>query len=106
MSGREPDIATRGLVVWHSSGEDMGPDVGISVGLGNGRSLWCGEINRDRWNAAGEEAAELGGDSGVWLIIYGPTEDETHVLGRMIDNREASERLTSAIEAAFRESDQ
>lgn len=32
-----------GYVVWHSSEEDGGPDVGITVGLGDGKMLWVGE---------------------------------------------------------------
>lgn len=33
-----------GQVQWHSSEEDGGPDVGILVGLGDGKALWLGEI--------------------------------------------------------------
>lgn len=32
-----------GYVVWHSSEEDGGPDVGLTIGLGNGKLLWIGE---------------------------------------------------------------
>lgn len=33
-----------GQVQWHSSGEDNGPDVGILIGLGEGKALWLGEL--------------------------------------------------------------
>lgn len=33
-----------GQVQWHSSEEDGGPDVGIMIGLGDGRALWFGEL--------------------------------------------------------------
>jgi len=33
-----------GQVQWHTSEEDGGPDVGIMVGLGGGKLLWCGEL--------------------------------------------------------------
>ncbi len=35
--------ARSGKVTWHSSGEDEGPDVGLQLDLGHGRSLWLGE---------------------------------------------------------------
>lgn len=35
--------ARSGKVTWHSSGEDEGPDVGMQLDLGHGRSLWLGE---------------------------------------------------------------
>ncbi len=38
----QPD-ARPGKVTWHSSGEDEGPDVGLQLDLGHGRSLWLGE---------------------------------------------------------------
>lgn len=47
-----------GFVVWHSSEEDGGPDVGITVGLGDGKMLWIGE-------RSGRE-----GD-GMGLLVYG-----------------------------------
>jgi hypothetical protein len=40
----------RGVVTWHSSDEDSGPDVGLSIGLGDGKLLWVGEVpDRDGW---------------------------------------------------------
>lgn len=60
----------RGKVVWHSSGEDEGPDVGLSLGLGDGRALWVGEISRAAWREGGDEVAALGSDGGWWLLIY------------------------------------
>lgn len=43
----------RGAVTWHSSGPDEGPDVGLSLGLGNDRLLWVGELpDRDGWGLA------------------------------------------------------
>ena len=41
---KDVDIYERGLVVWHSSDEDgSGPDVGISVGLGD-VAIYAGEV--------------------------------------------------------------
>lgn len=40
----------RGEVTWHSSDEDSGPDVGLSMGLGDGKLLWVGEVpDRAGW---------------------------------------------------------
>lgn len=39
----ELDLYGLGSVTWHSSGEDAGPDVGISVGLGKSM-LFVGEV--------------------------------------------------------------
>jgi len=46
-----------GFVVWHSSEEVGGPDVGITVGLGDGKMLWIGE-------RSGREA------DGMGLMVY------------------------------------
>lgn len=42
-SCRAQPQASSGKVTWHSSGEDEGPDVGLQLDLGHGRSLWLGE---------------------------------------------------------------
>lgn len=52
--------ANPGCVVWHSSEEDGAPDVGITVGLGNGKMLWLGE-----------RTEKEGG--GMGFLIYGAT---------------------------------
>jgi len=52
----DPEI---GQVVWCSSEEDGGADVGILVGLGSGKTLWLGEL----LNAEG---------GGMGFAIYGP----------------------------------
>lgn len=77
-----------GAITWMSSDEYSGPDCGISIGLGNDRFLYCGEISRKRWEEAGEDAAALGNDFGWWLILYEP--DKTTVLGKMLDGYTAS----------------
>jgi hypothetical protein len=51
-------MAQPGFVVWHSSEEDGGPDVGITVGLGDGKMLWIGE-------RSGREG------NGMGLLVYG-----------------------------------
>jgi hypothetical protein len=88
-----------GCVQWHSSDEDSGPDVGISIGLGHGRMLWCGEISRQRHADAGKEAAALGDDFGWWIILYGPP-GETRVIAKCLncyDARDMIEHLAVAM---------
>ena len=48
-----------GRVTWHSSEEDGGPDVGLTVGLGDGKMLWIGERSSKE------------GD-GMGLLVYSP----------------------------------
>lgn len=75
---RAPDT-TPGAVTWHLSDEDCGPDVGISIGLGDGCMLWIGEISKDRWEEAGGTDMDLGDDFGKWIVLYEP---EPIVIGR------------------------
>lgn len=60
----------RGHVVWHCSEEDGGPDVGLSLGLGNGKAMWVGEITKDAHAEGGAAVAALGDDGGWWLMLY------------------------------------
>lgn len=66
----EDDYYERGKIVWHSTGEDEGPVVGMSLGLGDGRAMWVGEITRSAWQGGGEAVAALGSDGGWWLMVY------------------------------------
>lgn len=64
------DASERGRVVWHCSDDDGGPDVGLSIGLGNGRSLWVGEITHDAYENGDADARSLGNENGWWLMVY------------------------------------
>lgn len=58
-----------GGVTWHSSEEDGGPDVGISVCLGENDRLWAGEISRSLFGElAGED--HFDGDVGWFLVRF------------------------------------
>ena len=93
------DETERGQITWHCSEEDGGPDVGIGLGLGDGRMLWVGEITRSRHEEAGEDAAALGSDGGWWLILYGP--DSSEVLAKMV-NCEAANALMDTLTPVLR----
>lgn len=66
----DPTESTLGHVIWHSSDEDSGPDVGISIGLGGGKTLWIGEITDDAYAEGEDEAKALGDSGGWWLMMY------------------------------------
>lgn len=93
--GAALDESEFGRVTWHCSEEDSGPDVGLSLGLGDGRILWVGEIS----NSAHEEisgAAALGNHFGWWLIAYTP---ECEVLGKFVNAEAARTFIDSLAEA-------
>lgn len=71
----------RGQIVWHSSDEDGGPDVGAAIGTGNGE-IWVGELSRRRWEMGGAEAMGLGRDDGSWIVFYPHGGGEAVLLGR------------------------
>ena len=101
--GRErADASELGVVQWACSDERGPPDVGISVGLGDGRILWCGEITKQRHAQAGKEAAALGDDFGAWIILYDGKNSK--VIGRCC-NAHVGHDLVEAIGAAIRKAE-
>lgn len=87
-----------GHIQWHSSEEDGGPDVGLLLRISDKQYLWAGEITRDEWDYAGDEAQELGDDFGWWLIFYDG--DWRRVLAKCGDQyavQEAFDVLAAAI---------
>jgi hypothetical protein len=97
-SSKRIDYAELGRIAWHSSGENEGPDVGLSVGLGNGVTLYAGEIPRATWEEGSADASELGDDGGWWLTL--DTGRGAVPLGRMIDantGRELIDTLAAAL---------
>lgn len=60
-----------GGITWHSSEEDGGPDVGVSVYLGEGRRLWCGEVSRSLFEEC-DGAEWFPNDMGCFLVYYDP----------------------------------
>ncbi len=49
---RDETEVPMGQVVWHSSDEDGGPDVGVSLRIADGVDLWVGEITDQAWRDA------------------------------------------------------
>jgi hypothetical protein len=76
----------RGTVLWHSSEEDGGPDVGIQVGLGEGWTLYFGELAEATLedHGIGEELR-----ASWWAVLWGPKTER--VLGAVPDTYEARE---------------
>lgn len=94
----EAELYEHGRVTWHSSDEDSGPDVGLSVGLGDGRMLWVGEMSKQRI-ADTEGAGELGSDGGWWVVVYGQT--ESTVVAKCV-SAESARAMFDWIEVALR----
>ncbi len=69
---QEIDPNTLGHVVWHSTEEDGGPDVGMSLGLGGDKAMWVGEITNNEWDELdeGQRATLGGGSGGTFLMLY------------------------------------
>lgn len=88
-----------GKITAFGTDEDSGPDVGVSLQLGDDIELWCGEISRDAWEEAGMEAAELGAPFGWWIILY--TKDKRTVIGKAVD-RYVADEMVSRISMALR----
>lgn len=60
----------RGRVTWLTSEEDGGgPDVGMILGLGNGASLYVGEISNAELDAHDLSETE-DGLSGWWIVLH------------------------------------
>lgn len=76
-----------GGITWHSSEEDGGPDVGISVYLGDGRRLWCGEIPRRLFDECGG-SEWFANDVGRFLVYYDP---QPRLLAKVGDYDQARE---------------
>ena len=96
MSART-DHSTPGHLTWISSEPDGGPDCGIALGLGNGATLYVGEISCKTHAEGGDEVAALGGDRGWWLVLH----PGRQILGRVV-NAEAGLELMERLSCAIR----
>ena len=84
----EPDIYETGRIVVHSSEHGAGPDIGWSLGLGNGQALWFGEISDAAHQEAGSAAADLGPTGGTWIALYDVNRSpdrQVALLGKALD---------------------
>lgn len=93
-SDERPNVEERGLITWLSSDEDGGPDCGATLGLGDGYVLQIGEISTSLFERFGGDEMGLGNDMGHWIVLFGPTEDKTMLLGRAPEGIDADEALT------------
>ncbi len=86
-------LVQMGNICWHSSEEDGGPDVGISLGLGDGM-LFVGEVP---------------GLIGGWSMAYYPAVGDRVDIAETVNPEEARdilEKLALVIRATRPESDQ
>lgn len=94
-----------GSILWHCSDEEGGPDVGIQVGLGNGLSLYFGEVANVTLEDHGVDLARF--PDGWWAVLYGGTSG-TRILGAVPDGyeaREACDEIAAALNFTARLSD-
>lgn len=97
MAGKLTPDTTRGSVTWISSGEDEGPDVGLTVGLGNGAMLYFGEMPTSTLE---DHAVDLKTfPDGWWVVLYAGK--DTHILGAIPDTYAARDAV-DVISAALR----
>lgn len=89
MSDEDAHMNKPGNVCWHSSEEDGGPDVGISVGLGGGM-LFVGEVP---------------GLIGGWSMAYYPASGDRIDVADTVnadEAREVIEKIALVIQRAAR----
>ena len=92
----ERDMDTRGRVTWLSSGEGEGPDVGLTLGLGNGVSFYIGDLDDTTLAESGIDLAVY--PNVWWVAIY--TRTGVSVIGPVADSevaREAFDHLSAAL---------
>lgn len=91
-----PERHERGQLIWHTSEEGGGPDVGLELGLGGGFTLYAGEVADRTLAEAGIDLAEHKG--GWWVaLICG---DEYRPVGP-VANEEAARELVDQVFAAL-----
>lgn len=91
----------RGRVLWHCSEEEGGPDVGLSLGLGGGFSLYFGEMPVSTLTEHDIDVKETG--DGWWIVMYGPGRMDTEVAALVVSTEAARaifDKLTEALAPA------
>ncbi|MDR7232257.1 hypothetical protein J2X45_003363 [Caulobacter sp. BE264] len=74
-----------GHTAWHSSDEDSGPDVGLQLGLGDGASIYVGELATTTVIDNLDNAGEFPDRS--WIALLDG--DETRIAGAVADDEAA-----------------
>lgn len=89
-------VSGKGKVTWFSSGEDEGPDCGLSVDLENGCTLYLGEMPTATLLEHG-----ITEQLGWWLVLYDSTKGTTEIAAQVVD-QEAARSLFEAVAHALR----
>lgn len=90
-----------GKITWLSSDEDGGPDVGLILGLGDGASLYVGEISNRELRDQGLDEAEHSG-TGWWVTLH--TRGGFQIVGPVADTeaaRELVDHVFAGVQAAL-----
>lgn len=94
----------RGQLIWHTSEEGGGPDVGLELGLGGGFTLYAGEVADRTLAEAGIDLAEHKG--GWWVALI--CEAEYRPVGPVANEeaaRELVDQVFAALQSAAREAE-
>jgi hypothetical protein len=86
-----------GFVRWHTTDGNEGPDIGITVSLGEGRILWLGTIPEDAHDTTDPEIASLGGSPGSYWLVLEPG----HTPVARFTNRHDAKLLAEMLAASF-----
>lgn len=104
--GEMVDLYERGRLVGHGSESDgCDADVGVSIGLGDSRMIWMGEISSDLHEEAREQADhdDIGSDSGWWIVLFGKDSKDTVVIGKLADPYIARDALEGVLLTLLKE---
>jgi hypothetical protein len=87
---QDREDTTFGGITWACSEEDGGPDVGISVFIGDNDRLWCGEISRNTFEQCCG-SLYFASDGGWFIMRYAP--DGPKLIAKCADPDEARELI-------------
>lgn len=97
MNDRTTPDTRLGSVTWHSS-DGEAPDCGLSLGLGEGRVFYVGELANATLAEMGIETKRHG--DGWWIAILGAKATDTEIAGKVVD-ADAARALFDALTVAL-----
>ena len=90
-----------GLTYFSTDEDCPSPDVGMAVDLPGGATLYVGEITKEQYEEAGDEAAALGDDFGSWIILWSSKDSDGQVIGKATSLHDGLDMILAIRDAAF-----